>query len=126
MQNPTLYGALYLDRGERMPKAVEQVMSLRDKARSESLSVKAFAFDVLFSEKQKQNAMAKRYVADVETAIHDAFADSDDDMVVVVVASPVKSTAADGPRPAREFLLKWIEDGGEAAADYLRSISGET
>lgn len=117
--NPILYGALYLDRGERLPNAIEQIDGLRDKARKEGHTVRGFGFDVLYS-KREPDSMVERTVTEIEDAIHKAFDGDGQDFLVVVSTTRVKSAAANGPRIAQEWAMKYIESGREAADAYLR------
>jgi hypothetical protein len=113
------YGALYLDKGERLPKADEQIAMFRDRhARGEHI-VTGFGFDILY--KRGQESMAKRYAEQIEQKIHDAFPQAG--LTLVVSAELVKAGKDDGTRPAREWTVRALEGSGD---DYLAELAEQT
>lgn len=116
-----LYGALYLDRREPMSKAHRQITEMRDQvveSRSEPIM---FVFDLLYKTAGQANGeRAKRQTAEVEDAIHEAFADVTDSMGVVVIASA--ATSDDRSRPGRDLVMAAFDDpkhAGELLREYI-------
>jgi hypothetical protein len=56
MPHEVLYGSLYLDRGERWPKVVEQIEAFEAQAQKPNVAIHGFYFDVLYGRTQVKMA----------------------------------------------------------------------